>query len=236
MHGMMIAVVAAGFVIGAILMALRPRRDRGARDPAWVKYVVYVLVVALVLAAARLGSRWLQGLVAAIAVLGAIELRRALPARGYVILRLSVWAGCLAIVALAETVLQHLAPQRAAYLYIIVAVFDGFSQVSGQLLGSRRLVPKLSPGKTVVGLLGGATAALIVATLLRELADLNGGQALIRGAVVCAVALAGDLAASWLKRRAGIKDYGRMLPGHGGILDRFDSVLPVLALCGPLYL
>jgi len=55
------------------------------------------------------------------------------------------------------------------------------------------------------------------------------------GLLICLAGLAGDLSASWLKRRARIKDFGRVLPQHGGILDRFDSLLPALALCGPWF-
>jgi phosphatidate cytidylyltransferase len=227
---MTLAVVTTGFIAGAILIGLRPSRA------TWTKYVVYIFVVAAVLGAAQLGTRALQALVAAIAVLGAFELHGVLPASGRLAYRVSVWTTYLAIVALAEAVLQVLPPQRAAYLYLIVAVFDAFSQVIGQLLGVRKLVPKLSPGKTIAGLVGGGAAALVAAVLLRDLAGVGMLQAVLRALAICAVALGGDLSASWLKRRAGIKDYGRILPGHGGILDRFDGVLPALALCGPLFL
>ena len=111
------------------------------------------------------------------------------------------------------------------FVYLIVALFDGFSQVSGQWLGKRQLARRISPSKTIEGTVGGALAALGGALILRGLVHLGPGRTLsLAGAIVIA-ALAGDLSASWVKRRTGIKDFGHALPGHGGVLDRFDSLL-----------
>jgi phosphatidate cytidylyltransferase len=106
-----------------------------------------------------------------------------------------------------------------------VAVFDGFAQVTGQLVGRRRLSPRLSPGKTVEGVVGGAMAALVSSYWLRGLAGAPPLRACAIGAALVVACVAGDLAASAIKRRAGLKDYSRLLPGHGGVLDRYDSLL-----------
>jgi phosphatidate cytidylyltransferase len=93
----------------------------------------------------------------------------------------------------------------------------------------------LSPAKTVEGLAGGLAMAVVVALLARGL--MPGASAWITAvlAVLTGLAgLAGDLAASWAKRRAGIKDYSAALPGQGGFLDRFDSLLGALAIMGTL--
>ena len=76
----------------------------------------------------------------------------------------------------------------------------------------------------------GAAAALAAAWLLREHAGLGAPRATAFAAVMAAAGLVGDLAASWVKRRAGIKDYAAILPGHGGVLDRFDSFLAACAV------
>jgi phosphatidate cytidylyltransferase len=126
----------------------------------------------------------------------------------------------------------QLTPILVAYIYVVVAVFDGFSQVVGQYLGRYRLVPSISPNKTIEGAFGGAVVAASIAVLTRSLVTLNSLEALLTGLLICIAALGGDLSASWLKRKAGIKDYDRLFPGHGGVLDRFDSFLFVLAICG----
>lgn len=97
----------------------------------------------------------------------------------------------------------------------------------GRAFGSHRLCPRISPGKTWEGLLGGAIAALLAAVALR-IAGL-GGLSWIDHAVVAAVAAIvgplGDLSKSMVKRAHHIKDFGRLLPGHGGVLDRIDALV-----------
>ena len=105
----------------------------------------------------------------------------------------------------------------------------------GRAVGRRKLMPSISPGKTVEGALGGMAATILVAwayaTLVLEpvsrLALTLGGAVLV-GAAVSIAAQVGDLAESMLKREAGVKDSSGFLPGHGGVLDRIDSLLFVL--------
>lgn len=106
---------------------------------------------------------------------------------------------------------------------------------AGRLLGKRKLIPAVSPGKTVAGAVGGLVAAAAVAAaydpwVLRPAASLAfaPGRALAFGLVVSLAAQLGDLVESLLKRDAGVKDSSRLIPGHGGVLDRVDSLLFVL--------
>ena len=95
----------------------------------------------------------------------------------------------------------------------------------------RKLAPSISPGKTVEGLCGGVFAATLLGGAWALATGL--GHALLALAPVLAVAAqAGDLFESSLKRRAGVKDSGAWLPGHGGILDRLDGLVPVAVLTG----
>jgi phosphatidate cytidylyltransferase len=106
---------------------------------------------------------------------------------------------------------------------------------TGRAIGGRKLIPSVSPGKTVAGAVGGLVASMLVAYLyarhvLAPAAHLGFTPwgALLFGAVISVAAQSGDLFESLLKREAGVKDSSRILPGHGGILDRFDSLIFVL--------
>ncbi|HUF28356.1 MAG TPA: phosphatidate cytidylyltransferase [Gemmatimonadaceae bacterium] len=105
----------------------------------------------------------------------------------------------------------------------------------GRALGRRKLIPSVSPGKTVAGAIGGLIAAVILAWIYvrwvlqpTALLAMRPAGIVLFGALVSVAAQVGDLAESLIKREAGVKDSSRLLPGHGGILDRFDSLLFVL--------
>jgi phosphatidate cytidylyltransferase len=115
------------------------------------------------------------------------------------------------------------------WVFIVTWSTDIGAYFAGRRFGKRKLAPTISPGKTVEGLWGGmAAAALLGATWVLS-TDLN--WALIPLAPLFAVAAqAGDLFESKMKRTAGIKDSGSWLPGHGGLLDRLDGLVPVAVL------
>ena len=108
----------------------------------------------------------------------------------------------------------------------LVWVYDTFAYVWGRLLGKHPMTPKLSPRKTWEGFAGGMIFAMLAAWLIYHFSGLHSPAVWIAaGALTSLFALAGDLFESGLKRKYKVKDTGRILPGHGGILDRFDSVL-----------
>lgn len=111
------------------------------------------------------------------------------------------------------------------YLLIIIWVADTSAFAIGKALGRTKLAPKLSPGKTWEGAVGSGLVVVAVALLLPGTAGLRGIVKVIFALVVWLAALAGDLFESSMKREAGLKDSGSMLPGHGGFLDRLDSLL-----------
>lgn len=103
----------------------------------------------------------------------------------------------------------------------------------GRWRGGTRLAPRISPGKTVAGAVGGVGGSMAAALAFSPWVTAGPGFLVILGIVAAAAGQAGDLVESWLKRRAGVKDAGGILPGHGGVLDRFDSflfVVPVVYL------
>ena len=127
---------------------------------------------------------------------------------------------------------------RSWLLFALLTTFaaDSGAYFIGRLLGRHKMAPNLSPGKTWEGAAGGLAAALIAALLMPLLPNeylnlqLTWWQPALIGAAIGSAAPAGDLLESALKRRAGVKDAGRLFPGHGGMLDRLDSLLLTLPL------
>ena len=107
----------------------------------------------------------------------------------------------------------------------IAALGTTMAYLAGKAFGKHKLAPVLSPGKTWEGAAGGFLGALIMAALLGWLLRFPLAWSLTAGALTGLVAPLGDLFESAFKREIGVKDLGTMLPGHGGALDRFDSLL-----------
>lgn len=104
---------------------------------------------------------------------------------------------------------------------------DAFAYLVGSAIGSHKLAPRISPSKSVEGFLGGLVGSVLIWVLIAvfELAPISVTGALAMGLLVGIAAVIGDLFESRLKRGAGVKDSGNVLPGHGGLLDRSDSML-----------
>ena len=110
---------------------------------------------------------------------------------------------------------------------------DSFAFFTGKAIGKHKLAPALSPNKTVEGALGGLAAALIAGALFGQILLGKPVAGIAVGAIAGTLGQAGDLFESALKREIGVKDLGGIIPGHGGVLDRFDSLLfvaPVAAI------
>jgi phosphatidate cytidylyltransferase len=111
-------------------------------------------------------------------------------------------------------------------VFIIAFGTDTFAYIAGNLFGKRKLCPKISPKKTIEGSIGGILGSTILLIIYSIYFNLNPMWKIILLSIVCSViAQLGDLAASKIKRICGIKDYGSIMPGHGGVLDRFDSII-----------
>jgi phosphatidate cytidylyltransferase len=131
--------------------------------------------------------------------------------------------------------------QNVLFLLSVVWATDIFAYLSGRLFGGPKLAPSISPGKTWSGAIGGLAGALLAGAGLAGagLAGLAIGPALAALPLAMAlsvVAQVGDLMESGLKRRFGVKDSGRLIPGHGGLLDRLDGVLTAAPLAALLAL
>ena len=129
---------------------------------------------------------------------------------------------------------SHYDPRRVFLLIFYIWAADTGAYFAGKTFGKHKLAPSISPGKTWEGWAGGAALTLAVGWAAGYFVpDIPLGHRLVAAGVVAVFGPLGDLAESMLKRSAGVKDSGTFLPGHGGLLDRFDAfllVLPVLAL------
>ena len=131
--------------------------------------------------------------------------------------------------------LLQVSPARLVALLAVVWIADSAAYFSGRRFGLHKLAPTISPGKTWEGVLGASVAVGVYYALLWLLVaphflgnNLSVDLLLIGGILILSVE--GDLFESWMKRRAGLKDSGSILPGHGGVLDRIDGALAVLPL------
>ena len=115
------------------------------------------------------------------------------------------------------------------WIFIVTWATDIGGYVVGRAIGGRKLAPAISPGKTWAGLYGGMAFATLSGAAWVLYAELD-RLLLVLAPLFALVAQAGDLFQSWMKRHAGVKDSGDWLPGHGGVFDRLDGMLPVAVL------
>ena len=128
---------------------------------------------------------------------------------------------------------DHLGVTAALWVFGMVWATDIGAYFAGRAFGGARLAPKVSPSKTWSGLIGGMVAALVVGSTIADRGGITGVPLWI-GLAMGLVAQLGDLGESWMKRRAGVKDSGKLIPGHGGLFDRVDGLLPVALILGAL--
>ncbi len=123
-------------------------------------------------------------------------------------------------------------------IFISIWICDTFAYFFGKSFGKHKLFKRVSPNKTIEGAIAGVAGALLVFLLLRisDILIISWDFAIICGLLVGIIGQLGDLVESWFKRDAGVKDSSHLLPGHGGMLDRFDSLLFVSPAFLILYL
>jgi phosphatidate cytidylyltransferase len=133
----------------------------------------------------------------------------------------------VAIPSFALLVLNGLSWEAVLWAMVVTWSTDIFAYFAGRSIGGPKLAPNISPNKTWAGLIGGMAGAAVLGFVTARMFDLD-APFLYVGALMGLLAQIGDLYESSVKRRAGVKDSGTILPGHGGVLDRLDGLLPVV--------
>jgi len=194
-----------------------------------------VVMIAIAIASAVVGGYYFAVLVAAAATAVFYEWTRlsrgwgvAWAAAGFVYV---VAAACalLWIRERADPALPNGGLVLTFWVFIVVWSTDIGAYFVGRAIGGPKLAPAISPGKTRAGLYGGVVAALVLGSTWAFVSGLRYTLDLLAPLFAIA-AQGGDLFESWMKRRAGVKDSGDLLPGHGGVFDRLDGLLPVAIL------
>lgn len=221
LFGLALAMAAVGVhELGKMARPLRPMVIAG-----------YGGVVLTVLGAQLGGAQWALGGVAATILLGFV-LKLVSDTRGSVTVSVGTTVLGVAWIGLGGAFLVLLrdipAHGRLACFAVLLAIFasDTFAYFGGRLLGRHKLAPTVSPGKTWEGLAFGIAAAVFVTWVAVYDRDwLTQGESLLLGLALAVAAPVGDLFESALKRDMNVKDSGKLLGGHGGVLDRVDSIL-----------
>ena len=114
------------------------------------------------------------------------------------------------------------------YLVLLITAMDVFAYIGGKLLGKIKIVPKISNGKTVEGTLIGLIFTVSIASMIRDLVNLDIYLSMLVGFFIGVLSFLGDILESSIKRSVGVKDSGNLIPGHGGLMDRLDGYIIVL--------
>ena len=211
------------FAIGGLgVWKVSLRQAPYAARESWKKYLSYIVIVGMVVALLIYQAHYYFFVALAIATGGGIEILRGVKGDNH------RWPVFVLYLPIAALFLQfgrgEHTRDEVLLLYTPIVLYDGFSQLCGQLIKGPRLARKISPEKRISGVIGGIILTTMACAFAYPVAKLYFIP------MICAFAVTGDLLASYLKRRWGIKDYGKLIPGHGGILDRFDSFMFTAAM------
>jgi len=214
-----IIVLLINFLIGAIgLFVFISKKKIDSASQMKKKYFFYLFIVIFILTCIRFLGIYLPVIFCLIVLIGVYEIFN-IAKNDILILILSL------LIFLAEGFFfikfSLVKWEIVAWMYTLVVTFDGYCQICGQLFGKNLMIPKISPRKTWEGLFGGIILTFVSAFFLQKVLP----HYYIMVLLVIITSLTGDLLASLLKRLVKAKDFNNLIPGHGGILDRFDSFI-----------
>ncbi|RUT73381.1 phosphatidate cytidylyltransferase [Ancylomarina longa] len=221
------SIILSYFVLGGIgFYLINRKREWEIAKKSYTKFVSYFFIIHILFFSIVLKPelfRFLSGAIIFISTIELIKLRKfnEFKQNGFFVVSIVLFA----IAASGFLVFSTLQWENILFVFLILSIFDSFSQISGQLFGKRKIVPNISPNKTLGGLVGGTLFAVSSSFLLGDLYQGKSLHTVLLAFGVVVFAFLGDLAASYYKRRYNVKDFSNWIPGHGGFLDRFDSLI-----------
>lgn len=217
------------FAIGFLMISIMSLFKKAPKN-IWLKYFIYLALVALWLGWMQFFFTKYYILISIISIIGWIEMvfvgKRSDAPESFQFFSMISF---LFMAAFSVAFSLRASYTQALQIFMLTFCFDGFSQLSGNLLGKTKITPTLSPNKTLEGLLGGLIITLIALAWIFPTPTDAAYKVWILRFFTCIFALTGDLMASYFKRKNKVKDFSKLIPGHGGILDRFDSLIATQA-------
>jgi phosphatidate cytidylyltransferase len=201
------------------------KQNQTERKKNWLKYFTYFIIIISLFVCICFAIKifpWICGLILIAGLFEIIRLPKKKPQKinlfyliflGYVLISIGFYS------------FSNLSQSILLYTLFTVCTFDAFCQIAGQLFGKNKICPHISPNKTYEGLFGGLLMSVCTFFIIGKILELTVFHTIIVGFGICIFAFTGDLTASWIKRKYGVKDFSSALPGHGGFLDRFDSFI-----------
>jgi len=215
------------FLLGFIgLFFINRKKETPEARRSWIKTLVYFIIINAVCLSIIINPIAFRFLAVLIIILGFYELLKLFRESGYeqkYLFMISI----LIFTAFTSAFYYFSGMEKELifFSFAILSIFDSFSQITGQLWGRRKIFPKISPNKTVVGFLGGTLIAILSGFIIKGLIDVPSIKAIILAAGVALFAFIGDFLASFYKRKHNVKDFSKLIPETGGFLDRFDSLI-----------
>jgi len=206
------------------------------RKKSWLKYFTYFIIIILLYVCICFAVKifpWICGLIVVAGLVEIIRLQKNNPQKRTVFyMILSVYV----LISTGFYFFGNLSQSILLYTLFTVCTFDAFCQIAGQLFGKNKMCSQISPNKTYEGLFGGFFMSVYIFFIIGKILDFTAVYTIIAGFGICVFSFTGDLAASCIKRKYGIKDFSSVLPGQGGFLDRFDSLITAGAFVYLLHL
>jgi len=227
-------IIVAFFSFGAVAtVILNKKKDIDQAKGRWMKYFLYLIIVTTTIW--FIYKDHMPDLAIGLLLVGAFEICRGWRSsrKGITFIGISTLLYCGLSFCFYE--FCKMSTTCILYVYMIVFTFDGFAQLTGQLFGKRKILHRISPNKTVAGAVGGSLMGIATGLFMMRWLDVQGSAIWGAPIVICVSAFAGDGLASWYKRMCLLKDYSKLIPGHGGVLDRYDSFIFAGAVFGLLY-